>query len=135
MDHGKQNSKNINDSIRQLLSENLESLSDDEILEECIEDYGTIEKMTSIFNEIFSKANKTASNQKMITTNQNDIQKTNVFDLSLDTKRALLQEISISLSGKLTMAARNAEGTGDDIDRKLEDLIELNVIDQEGNIL
>ncbi|MEQ8353984.1 MAG: hypothetical protein RH942_00490 [Kiloniellaceae bacterium] len=57
--------------------------------------------------------------------------------LSLERKRELVERFAASdsdLREKLTMAARNQEDFESDIDSFIEDLIELGVIDREGNI-
>ena len=60
-----------------------------------------------------------------------------VFELPTERKRELVERFVSSdnqLREKLTMAARNQENLEDDIDSFLEDLIELGVIDDEGNV-
>lgn len=135
MEHDKQNDAQTNDALQEMLAEDLESLTEQELLTECEEDYGSIEGMVDTFKRILGKAVETASHQDSDNDNRHFKSGCNVLSLPVEEKRAVLERVRVAHAGKLTMAARNADGSDEDIDRQLEDLIDLEVIDQEGNIL
>ncbi len=59
-----------------------------------------------------------------------------MVELALEKKRALIDKFAGNdnqLRERLTMAARNEEDSEADIDSFLEDLVELGIIDDEGN--
>lgn len=125
MAQDKQISAQGNDSLKDMLAKDLESLTESELLAECEKDYGSVENMIDVFKGIVEHAFETSSRQNL----------NNIFSLSAEEKRDLIERVKRTYPGELTMAARNADGSGDDIDRQLEDLIDLGVIDRDGNIL
>ena len=61
----------------------------------------------------------------------------NVLQWPVERKRALIQQFAQNdnaLKQKLTLAARKGEDTEADVDSFIEDLIDLGVIDDEGNV-
>jgi hypothetical protein len=124
------------------LARDIDQLSDDDLLREATDDYGDSEKATLATKNLFQGAishygkHRLAAARKAYRT-QSAKGGSRVFRLPLERKRELIEGFARNdnqLREKLTMAARNQEDFEADIDSFLEDLIELGVIDDEGNV-
>ncbi len=141
-------SNNRDEARRQLerladaLSRDVDQLTDEELLREAQEDYGDSDKAALATKNIIREAIAAQGKRRLAAARrayeaQNAKEGAKVFALSTERKRELVERFASNddqLREKLTMAARNQENLEDDIDSFLEDLIELGVIDDEGNI-
>ena len=142
-------SNNRDEARRQLerltdaLARDVDRLNDEELLREAKEDYGDSDKPALATKNIIRAAIAEHGKRRLAAARRAyEAQTTGgtpkVFELSTERKRELVERFANNdnrLREKLTMAARNQENLEDDIDSFLEDLIELGVIDDEGNVL
>lgn len=127
-------------SVANTLADDILNLSDEEILKEAQDEFDDVASEISstriAINSAILKSNKSRLSaakeqleQKRKATNQN-----NILTLTLNDKRALIHQAKESVHS-LTLAARNEEEMSDsDINGVLQDLIDLGVIDEDGNI-
>lgn len=141
-------SNNRDEARRQLerladaLARDVDQLTDEELLREAQEDYGDSDKAALATKNIIREAIAAQGKRRLAAARrayeaQNAKGVAKVFALSTERKRELVERFASNdnqLREKLTMAARNQENLEDDIDSFLEDLIELGVIDDEGNV-
>ena len=124
------------------LARDVDQLTDEELLREAKEDYGDPDKAIFATKNIIQQAISAHGKRRLAAARrayeaQNAIVGAKVFELSTERKRELVERFASNdnkLRERLTMAARNQESLEDDIDSFLEDLIELGVIDDEGNV-
>ena len=132
------------DRLTDVLVEDVLLTSDLEIFEEAKELYGDPEVEASRISSLLDQAIIRASKAKLINAKtavaaQKVRQRNNVVPLSSATKRAVVNRFVAQdqdLQQKLTfLAARKGEGveTDNDIDGMFEDLVELGIIDEQGN--
>lgn len=130
------------EQLIELLSENLDTLSEEELLAECAEDFGSVDVMVKMFDAAVTKATAQAKRARLEAARQgyrNAVEQSqqthgnNVLQLPLKEKRNLLDRLATMVPGQLTLAARNDNDSESDIDAMLRDLIELGAIDEEGN--
>lgn len=127
-------------SVADMLAEDILKLSDAELLKEAKEDFNDVaaevSKARNSINSAILKSRKaklfTAKNHlenKRIRTNQS-----NVLKFTLNEKMALINQAKESVRS-LTLAARNEDEMSEsDINGVLQDLVDLGVIDENGNI-
>ena len=130
------------DRLADALARDVDQLSDEELLREAQEDYGDADKAALATKNIIREAIAAYGKRRLAAARKAYEAKTakgtaKVFELPAEWKRELVERFASNdnqLREKLTMAARNQENLEDDIDSFLEDLIELGVIDDEGNV-
>lgn len=141
-------SNNRDEARRQLerladaLARDVNQLTDEELLREAKEDFGDAEKAALATKNTIREAIAAYGKRRLAVARRAYESQTTrgtakVFELSTERKRELVERFASNdnqLREKLTMAARNQENLEDDIDSFLEDLIELGVIDDEGNV-
>lgn len=113
--------------------------TDEEINSEIEQIYGTNEKALGVFDEMLEEAiSKTGSLR--LANAKKEVQRfkeasSKIVDWPIANKQALLMSVR-EKHQDLTLAARFGEDeTENDINVELEDLIELGVIDEQGNLL
>ena len=127
-------------SVADAFAEDILDLSDDEVMSEAQEKYGDVELEISdtrnILNSAIMKSRKSklAAARQYLDSNRNQNNPTNILSLSIGGKRKLIAQAKQSVDS-LTLAARNEEEMSEsDTDGILQDLIDLGVIDEDGNI-
>jgi hypothetical protein len=130
-------------SLLKLLDEDLNKLSNDDLLKDAAEEYGNVDAMIDQFNSIFNSAHNRVKATRLMQAKkgyEETLQaeararsSNNVFSWPFEKKKNLLAEIH-KRNSSLTLAARNDGDSEADIDSILEDLIELSAIDEKGNI-
>lgn len=127
-------------SVANTLADDILNLSDEELLQEAQDEFDDVASVISsarvAINSAILKSNKSRLSaakaqleQKRKGTNQN-----NVLTLTLNDKRALIYQAKESVHS-LTLAARNEEEMSEsDINGVLQDLVDLGVMDENGNI-
>ena len=142
--------KDQNEAIEKLerlcntLADDIDAMSDEELLaalQETSEDTAAIAKRTG---ELIAEAIAKVGRHKMEAARAGyeaeayqPSHKSKVFHLPMSRKRELLQRFAQNddaFKKKLTLAARKEEDTEADVDSFIEDLIDLGVIDDEGNV-
>lgn len=124
------------------LVDDILNLSNDEILSEAKEQFGNISNETEHVRNIIDKAvlhaskNRLAEARNQLSSYKKEEKRNNV--ISFDQKKSVIEKFTSKnpkLKQKLTLAARKGEGiqTENDIDGMFEDLLELGMIDDEGN--
>lgn len=124
------------------LARDVDRLTDEELLREAAEDYGDPEKATLATKNLIQEAISEHGKRRLAAARkayqaQSARGGSKVFELPTERKRELVERFASNdnqLRERLTMAARNQEDLEADIDSFLEDLIELGVIDDEGNV-
>jgi hypothetical protein len=134
-----QHDKPLPKAVIDLLVEDILESSDEEIIQEAQKEYGDAtvhaHKTKKIIISAIIKSNKSrlVYAKQQIQKSHSDTLKGNVMSLSLVCKQQLIAQAKKSRSN-LTLAARNADAmTECDIDSMLQDLLDLGVIDGEGN--
>ena len=123
------------------LARDVDQLTDEELLREAKEDYGDPDEAIFATKNIIQQAISAHGKRRLTAARrayeaQSAKVGAKVFELSTERKRELVERFASNgnkLRERLTMAARNQESLEDDISF-LEDLIELGVIDDEGNV-
>lgn len=127
-------------SVANTLADDILNLSDEELLQEAQDEFEDVASLISsardAINSAILKSNKSRLSaakeqleQKRKGTNQN-----NVLTFTLNDKRALIHQAKESVHS-LTLAARNEEEMSEsDINGVLQDLVDLGVMDENGNI-
>lgn len=141
-----ENREKLQEQIARLsdaLARDVDALSEQELLSEAAEDYGSASSAGDSVKRTLDSAlahgararlesARRAYDEKMRTL------KPKVMNASTTEKIALLEKFAANdntLRQKLTLAARNEKQGAADVDGLLGDLIELGAIDEEGNIL
>lgn len=128
------------DRLVDALIRGVDALSDKELMEEVAAD-GDVEKVVSHVKVLVESAIAESGRRRLtrarraydaVTAKDRPI----VMQLPLSRKKALVAKFadSSTFPEKLTLAARNADNTEADIDGLLQDLLELGVVDDEGNL-
>lgn len=123
------------------LANDVDNMSDQEILKEAAERHGSVEQAAASVRAIVASAIASAGKQRLHALRKAydaeiGARQSNVVRLPLERKRALLERFAKNdnaLQKKLTLAARNEEDSEADLDSFLEDLVRLGVIDEQGN--
>ena len=143
MSNNREEARRQLDRLADALARDLDCIIDDELFEEAAELYGTAEAAISETRDLIESAITNHAKSRFTAARQayeasTSVSRSKVLELPWDRKRALINKFSSTdnvLQEKLTMAARNEEEFEVDIDSFLEDLFDLGVIDNEGNVL
>lgn len=129
--------------LNDALIQDIADLSDEEVFAEAIERFGDpqqeIERLRGLIDGALLRASKTKLDEaKSSLAAYNKTYSNNVVALPMSKKRAVIERFTTQdpeLHEKLTLAARKGEGinTENDIEGMFGDLIELGLIDEEGN--
>ncbi len=125
------------------LSRDVDELSEEALFREAEERFGDPAKAITETRSLINAAVAAHGKRRLAAARQGYAAlagkaRSKVVALPLDKKRELIERFARddrALREKLTMAARNEEDQGADIDSFLEDLVELGVVDEEGNVL
>lgn len=128
--------------VADALARDIDQLTDEELRRETKEDYGDPDKAIFATKNVIQQAISAHGKRRLAAARRAyEAQSAKVgaklFELSTERKQELVERFASNdnkLRERLTMAARNQESLEDDIDSFLEDLIELGVIDDEGNV-
>jgi hypothetical protein len=134
------NSDKAKHAIERLVDEmdrDVSESSEEELLTEAVENYGTVDNMMDRFAEIVGAAEAHGQEQHSASALRVEGSTTggNVFEWPHERKRKLLDEVSRIFQGELTAAARNGNESDEDLDFMIEKYIKIGVIDSEGKIL
>lgn len=129
--------------LADMLVREIDQVTDEEVLQEAEEDYGVPDDAVRATRSVIREAISAHGKRRLVAARrgyeaQSSGRSLNVFGLPAERKRDLIDRFASNdnkLREKLTMAARNQEDLEADIDSFIEDLIELGVIDAEGNVL
>ena len=132
------------DLLADTLVQDILELSDEEVVVEAKDRFSDpkpeIDRLRSVIDSALLRASKTKLTEARISlaAYKKDSPSNNVVALSTAQKRTLIERFTAQdteLQQKLTLAARKGEGiqTENDIEGMFEDLIELGLIDKEGN--
>lgn len=132
------------DRLADTFVQDILELSDEEVIAEAKERFGApeqeIDRLRGVIDSALLRAPKTklAEAKASLATYKKNNHSNNVVVLSMAQKRTLIERFTakdVELQQKLTLAARKGEGiqTENDIEGMFEDLIELELIDEEGN--
>jgi len=124
--------------IADVLVDDILESSDEDILNDAREEYEDLDsEINKTRSLIFSAAMKSKKLKLTILKkeiNQNKTSANNVLSLPVDAKRKLIEDAKKSV-GSLTLAARNEDEISEiDTDSVIQDLIDLGVIDENGNL-
>lgn len=127
------------DKIRELLSENVDSLSEEELIKEIIEDYGSEENALKTFEDVSNSAIAKARKAKLASAremfdelNSESTSLSRISQLTYEQKVLVLERVrqrANEFPEELTRAARGELGDEMDIDSTLEDLEFLGFLD------
>jgi hypothetical protein len=128
------------DRLGEALAKDLDTLSDDELTEEIAAD-SDVAKTVNHMRGLVESAIAEAGRRRLAKARQAydavaEKQRSKVIQLPLSRKKELVAHFAHSagpLPERLTLAARNEDNSEADLDSLLEDLLELGVIDDEGN--
>ena len=130
------------DRLRNALADDIDALSDEELLAELKEDGEDVDAIATRTGALIADAIANSGRSKLAAARAGyEIRKaaghrSNILQWPVERKRALIQQFAQNdnaLTRKLTLAARKGEDTEADVDSFIEDLIDLGVIDDEGN--
>jgi hypothetical protein len=132
------------DRLDDILVEDILALSDEEVIAEARDRFGDpkieVERLHGVIEGAILCASKAklAEAQAAVGAHKRENRVGKVIMLSAAQKRVVIERFVAQdpeLQQKLTLAARKGKGiqTGNDIDGMIEDLIELGVIDEQGN--
>jgi len=132
------------DKLTDALINDIIELSDEETIAEAKEQYGDPSEEISRLRGIMKKALLSAAKTKLedaknqLNIYNTGVRKNNIIQLSINEKRTIIERFTTQdteLTKKLTLAARKGEGiqTENDIEGMLEDMLELGLIDEDGN--
>lgn len=136
----KTNRSKLPKNIAEILIDDILESSDEEILTDAKKQYGDVdaeiaktqEKILSAILE--SKKSKMTAAKEQLSNHKNQLAESNVLSLPFDNKKAIIEKAKES-EISLTLAARNEEEMSEsDADGVLQDLIDLGVIDEDGNL-
>jgi hypothetical protein len=128
------------DRLGEALAKDLDTLSEHELSEEIAAD-SDIEKTVNHMRQLVESAITEAGRRRLAKARQGykavaEKQRSKVIQLPLSRKKELVAHFAHNagaLPERLTLAARNEDNSEADLDSLLEDLLELGVIDDEGN--
>ncbi len=140
--------KSQNDSIEKLtrlcnaLADDLDSMSDEEMLAELKEAGEDADAIATHTDQLISEAIAKVGRRKLESARAGYVARqivhhSNILQWPVERKLHLIQHFAqndTELDRKLTLAARKGKNTEADMDSFIEDLIDLGVIDADGNI-
>lgn len=116
------------------------AMSDEEILDIATGVFGSKDEINKVFDNVVEKAivdvgrkRFQAAKAKLDEENRHH-KKSKINSLSLEQKQKVIEMIQRN-SDIPTLAARNASKIQDDLDSLLEDLVQVGIIDEDGNLL
>lgn len=132
------------DRLTDALVNDIIELSDEETIVEAKEEHGDPSEEISRLRGVIRNALLSAAKAKLedaknqLNTYNTGVRKNNVIKLSINEKRNIIERFTTQdpeLTKKLTLAARKGEGvqTENDIEGMFEDMLELGLIDEDGN--
>jgi len=138
------NSIEMLEKLTDALVEDIIELSDQEILLEAEEHFDDLSEENNHIRDVINSAVLRASKiklteaKKQVNEYKKMATKSNVISLSSAQKKSVIENFTTKdpeLNQKLTLAARKGEGiqTENDIEGMFEDMLELGLIDEEGN--
>ncbi len=140
MTQDKKNERLLPEAIIDLLVEDIIESSDENILEEARIKYGNApaeaERIRSLIASAIIRAKKEQFllAKKELNASRSAKSENQILNFSLDTKKALINKAK-EHTPSLTLAARNGEElTENDANCFLQDLIDLGVLDKDGNL-
>lgn len=141
MSTDRDNARRQIERLIEALGRDIDAMSDEEILAEAADLYGSTEKAATDTLTIIGAVIAASGKQRLAAARKGyDTHvagsRPNVVKLPLERKLVLIERFAGNdndVGQKLTLAARNGEAVEADIDSFLEDLIELGLIDEEGN--
>lgn len=124
------------------LADDIDAMTDEELLAELEEVGEDINEIAARTSALISDAVKNAGRRKLAAARASYEKheaghQGGVLQWPMERKRALIQMFAQNdnaLEQKLTLAARKGEDTGEDVNSFIEDLVDLGVIDDEGNL-
>ena len=127
------------DLLTDALAKDIDQLSEDDLKAEISEEFGSpktlAESLRASIESTFASHGKKRLSDARATLDARQTRATaKIVDLSYVDKKTLFERLRENDSINLTLAARNEEDSEADIDSILEDLHDLGVIDDEGNI-
>lgn len=127
------------DLLTDALAKDVDELGDEELEAEISEEFGSPETLAESLRALIESTFATHGKRRLVNARAAlDARKfrrsAKVVDLSYADKKALYERLRENASTNLTLAARNEEDSEADLDGILEDLRDLGVIDDEGNI-
>lgn len=130
------------DRLSAALASDADRLSDSELAEEVGASLGSLEDVARDVRAIFESAIAQSGKRRLAMARQgfeslHNAKQPHLLRLTAEAKRALLERVAnlnSAIDQKFTLAAREGRDTQADVDGLLEDLVELGVIDDEGNI-
>jgi hypothetical protein len=139
MSDGKEAHRKL-DRLTDALVRDIDALSDEEVTAEVAADGDVKEAVNSVKSLVESAISESGRRRLAKARRAYDAAtasvRPKVIRLPLNRKKALIAHFAdaSAFPKKLTLAARNADNTEADIDSLLQDLLELGVIDDEGNL-
>jgi hypothetical protein len=128
------------DRLVDALIRDVDALSDEELTEEVAAD-GDVEKAINQVKDLVESAIAESGRRRLTRARRayeavTAKDRPKVMQLPLSRKKALVTKFADSsrFPEKLTLAARNADNTEADVDGLLQDLLELGIVDDEGNL-
>ena len=124
------------------LADDIDAMTDEELLAELEEGGEDPDAIGARTGALITDAIADAGRRNLVAARagyeaQKAARQGNVLQWPVERKRALIQRFAQNdnaLKRKLTLAARKGEDTEADVDSFIEDLIDLGVIDNEGNV-
>lgn len=127
-------------SVANTLADDILNLSDEELLKEAQDEFDDVASEISsardAINSAILNSNKSrlSAAKEQLEQKRKATNKNNILTFTLNDKRSLIHQAKESVHS-LTLAARNEEEMSEsDINGVLQDLIDLGVIDEDGNI-
>lgn len=127
------------DLLTEALVKDVDHLSDEELEAEIFEEFGDPKVLARNIRASIESTFASRGKQRLTSArNALDARRVQslatIVDLPLTDKKALYERLRQNDENNLTLAARNEEDSEADLDSILEDLRDLGVIDDEGNI-
>tara|TARA_R110002126_G_scaffold67489_1_gene170907 strand:- start:1378 stop:1800 length:423 start_codon:yes stop_codon:yes gene_type:complete len=127
------------DLLTEALAKDVDHLSDEELEAEIFEEFGDPKELTrniraSIESTFASRGKQRLASARSALDARRVRSSATIVDFPLADKKALYERLRQNDKNNLTLAARNEEDSEADLDSILEDLRDLGVIDDEGNI-
>ncbi len=127
--------------IANLIVEDILDATDQEIMQEAISEYGkNVDKEVEKMKKLIEKSINRYKKDQLIEARrkyeeESNKSKNKVVSLTFERKKQILDE-AYKMDNGLTLAARKGNATSEkDVDSMIDDLIELGVLDKDGNLL
>lgn len=123
------------DRIIEAMLQNVDELTEKELLLEGIEEYGSEESISAAFGDVVDSVMHQIGTTKLkrakegyLKAIKSTLVRPNILMLPLGEKRKLIEQAVLAGEGQITLAAREALQSEDDIDSILQDFIELGLV-------